>query len=78
MRLKQAIFNRLRGIKGYKEQKVLNGINLEIKKGDFILDIIDAKILGFSIMMDLNSGSCMQGIIVIVFHLLSVKDSNIH
>lgn len=34
--LKQAIFNRLRGIKGYKEQKVLNGISLEIKKGDFI------------------------------------------
>lgn len=34
--LKQAIFNRLRGIKGYKEQKVLRGINFEIKKGDFI------------------------------------------
>lgn len=34
--LKQAIFNRLRGIKGYKEQKVLRGLNFEIKKGDFI------------------------------------------
>ncbi len=34
--LKQAIFNRLRGIKGYKEQKVLKGLNFEIKKGDFI------------------------------------------
>lgn len=34
--LKQAIFNRLRGIKGYTEQKVLNGIDLEIKKGEFI------------------------------------------
>lgn len=34
--LKQAIFNRLRGIKGYTEQKVLDGINLEIKKGEFV------------------------------------------
>ena len=34
--LKQAIFNRLRGIKGYKEQKVLKGLDFEIKKGDFI------------------------------------------
>ena len=34
--LKQAIFNRLKGIKGYKEQKVLNGIDFEIKKGEFV------------------------------------------
>ena len=34
--LKQAFFNRLHGVKGYKEQKVLNGINLEIRKGEFI------------------------------------------
>ena len=34
--LKQAIFNRLRGIKGYKEQQVLNGLDFEIKKGEFI------------------------------------------
>ncbi|MBR3144222.1 ABC transporter ATP-binding protein [Candidatus Saccharibacteria bacterium] len=34
--LKQAIFNRLRGVKGYKEQKVLKGLNFEIKKGEFI------------------------------------------
>ena len=34
--LKQAIFNRLRGIKGYKEQKVLKGLNFEITKGEFI------------------------------------------
>ena len=34
--LKQAIFNRLRGIKGYKEQKVLRGLNFEIKKGEFV------------------------------------------
>ena len=34
--LKQAIFNRLKGIKGYKEQKVLNGINFNIKEGEFV------------------------------------------
>lgn len=34
--LKQAIFNRLRGIKGYKSQKVLRGLNFEIKKGEFV------------------------------------------
>ena len=34
--LKQAIFNRLKGIKGYKEQKVLNGISFEIKRGEFV------------------------------------------
>ena len=34
--LKQVFFNRLRGIKGYKEQKVLRGLDFEIKKGDFI------------------------------------------
>ena len=34
--LKQALFNRLKGIKGYKEQKVLNGIDFEIKKGEFV------------------------------------------
>ena len=34
--LKQTIFNRLRGIKGYKEQKVLKGLNFEINQGDFV------------------------------------------
>lgn len=34
--LKQAIFNRLRGVKGYKEQKVLNGLSFEVKKGEFL------------------------------------------
>lgn len=34
--LKQAFFNRLKGIKGYTEQKVLKGINFEINKGDFV------------------------------------------
>lgn len=34
--LKQAIFNRLRGIKGYKKQQVLRGLDFEIKKGEFV------------------------------------------
>lgn len=34
--LKQAIFNRLKGVKGYKEQKVLNGINFDIHPGEFV------------------------------------------
>lgn len=34
--LKQAIFNNLRGIRGYKEQKVLQNINFTIKKGEFV------------------------------------------
>lgn len=34
--LKQAIFNWLKGVKGYTEQKVLNGISFEIKKGEFV------------------------------------------
>ncbi|MBQ3293261.1 ABC transporter ATP-binding protein [Candidatus Saccharibacteria bacterium] len=34
--LKQAIFNRLRGIKGYTEQKVLNDITFDIHKNEFI------------------------------------------
>lgn len=34
--LKQAIFNRLKGAKGFTEQKVLDGINLEVKKGEFV------------------------------------------
>lgn len=34
--LKQAIFNRLKGAKGYKEQKVLNGISFDIRRNEFI------------------------------------------
>ncbi|MBR3386034.1 ABC transporter ATP-binding protein [Candidatus Saccharibacteria bacterium] len=34
--LKQAIFNRLRGIKGYKEQKVLKGLTFNVHKGEFV------------------------------------------
>ncbi len=34
--LKQAILNRLKGVKGYSEQKVLKGLSFEIKKGEFV------------------------------------------
>ena len=34
--LKNAIFNRLKGVKGYKEQKVLNGISFDIHKNEFV------------------------------------------
>lgn len=34
--LKQAFFNRLRGVKGYTDYKVLKGLDFEIKKGEFI------------------------------------------
>lgn len=34
--LKQAIFNRLRGIKGYRDQQVLKGLDIEIKRGEFV------------------------------------------
>ena len=34
--LKQAIFNRLKGIKGYKEQKVLNGISFDVHRNEFV------------------------------------------
>ena len=33
--LKQAFINRMRGVKGYTEQKVLKDISFEIKKGEF-------------------------------------------
>ena len=34
--LKQAFFNFLKGVKGYKEYRVLKGLNFEIKKGEFV------------------------------------------
>ena len=34
--LKQAIFNRLRGIKGYKKQQVLKDLTFDINKGEFV------------------------------------------
>lgn len=34
--LKQAIFNRLRGVKGYTDQHVLDDISFHVKKGEFL------------------------------------------
>lgn len=34
--LKQALFNFLKGIRGYKELKVLNGIDFDVYRGEFI------------------------------------------
>ena len=34
--LKQAIFNRLKGVKGYRKQEVLRGISFDVKKGEFL------------------------------------------
>ena len=35
-KLKQAIFNRLKGVKGYTRQKVLRGISFDVHKGEFL------------------------------------------
>ena len=34
--LKQAILNRIKGIKGYVKQEVLKGVSFEVKKGEFL------------------------------------------
>ncbi|MBP3899208.1 ABC transporter ATP-binding protein [Candidatus Saccharibacteria bacterium] len=34
--LKQAIFNRLKGIKGFTKQEVLRGISFDVKRGEFL------------------------------------------
>lgn len=53
--LKQAIFNRLRGIKGYKEQKVLKGLDFEIEQGEF-LGIVGKNGSGKSTLLKILAG----------------------
>ena len=53
--LKQAIFNRLKGIKGYKRQKVLKGLNFEIQPGEFV-GIIGRNGSGKSTLLKLLAG----------------------
>lgn len=53
--LKQAIFNRLRGVKGYKEQKVLKGLNFDIKQGEF-LGIVGRNGSGKSTLLKILAG----------------------
>lgn len=53
--LKQAIFNRLRGVKGYTEYHVLKGIDFEVKKGEF-LGIVGRNGSGKSTLLKIMSG----------------------
>lgn len=53
--IKQSAINLFKGVKGYKEQKVLRGIDLEIKKGDFF-GIIGRNGSGKSTLLKLLAG----------------------
>lgn len=53
--LKQAIFNWLKGVKGYTEHEVLRGIDLEVKRGEF-LGIVGRNGSGKSTLLKLLAG----------------------
>lgn len=58
--LKQALFNRLRGVKGYKEQRVLRGLSFDVKKGDF-LGIVGRNGSGKSTLLKILAGIYYPG-----------------
>ncbi|MBO7718007.1 ABC transporter ATP-binding protein [Candidatus Saccharibacteria bacterium] len=53
--LKGSIFNLLRGVKGYKKQQVLKGLDFEVKRGDF-LGIVGRNGSGKSTLLKILAG----------------------